>query len=60
MRKLHSRLDAMEIAQRRETNVGNISEVESEYMEVKGYIEEEAAEERFFIVVAKMGAREKM
>jgi hypothetical protein len=55
-----ARLDAMETTQRREPDVGDISEAESEEMEVEGAAEEDTAEECLLKVVARMGAREKM
>jgi hypothetical protein len=63
MRELRARLDAMETTQRRATDTGDVSEVESE--NEAGAREEEvavedAAEERLFRVVARIGAREKM
>jgi hypothetical protein len=60
MRRLCARLDAMETTQRRAPNVGDISEVESEEVEVEGAAGEEVAEERLLRVVVKIGAREKM
>jgi hypothetical protein len=63
MRELCARLDAMEIAQRRIVDVGDISKDESEN-EVGNEGEEVAAEdvveERIFKAVARIGAREKM
>jgi hypothetical protein len=60
MRQLCARLDAMETMQRREPDVGDISEAESEEMEVEGAAEGDVAEECLLKVVVKMGAREKM
>jgi hypothetical protein len=60
MRQLRARLDAMETTQRREPDVGDISEAESEEMEVEGAAGEEVAEECLLRVVVKMGAREKI
>jgi hypothetical protein len=60
MRQLRARLDAMETTQRREPDVGDISEAESEEMEVEGVAGEEVAEECLLRVVVKMGAREKI
>jgi hypothetical protein len=63
MREMRARLDAMEIAQRRTVGAGDISESESENEAGHGGEEvaaEDAAEERLFRVVARIGAREKM
>jgi hypothetical protein len=62
MRELRARLDAMETTQRQTTNVGDVSEVESEN---EARVEEEVAaedtaEECLFRAVAIIGAREKM
>jgi hypothetical protein len=62
MRELRARLDAMETTQRQTVDVGDVSEAESE--NEAGAEEEvaveDAAEERLFRVVARIGAREKM
>jgi hypothetical protein len=50
----------METTQRREPDVGDISEAESEEVEAEGAVGEEVAEERLLRVVVKMGAREKI
>jgi hypothetical protein len=61
MGELHAILDAMEIAQRRTVDVGDISEVEIENEnEGEEVAIEDAAEECLFRVVARIGAREKM
>jgi hypothetical protein len=61
MCELRARLNAMEIAQRHTVGAGDISEFENEN---EGGSEEvaveDAAEERLFRVVARIGAREKM
>jgi hypothetical protein len=60
MRRLHARIYAMETAQRRAPDAGDISEAESEEVEVEGAAGEDVAEECLLRVVVKMGAREKM
>jgi hypothetical protein len=61
MCELRARLDAMETAQRRTVNVGDISEAESENEAGDEEVAvEDAAEECLFRVVARIGAREKM
>jgi hypothetical protein len=60
IRQLCVGLDAMETTQRREPDVGDISEVESEKMEVEEAAGEDIVEERLLRAIAKMGAREKM
>jgi hypothetical protein len=63
MRELRARLDAMETTQRRTVNIGDISEAESENEagnEGEEVAVEDAADERLFRVVARIGAREKM
>jgi hypothetical protein len=63
MRELRARLDAMEIAQRRTVDVGDISEADSENEvgnEREEVAVEDAADERLFKVVARIGARAKM
>jgi hypothetical protein len=63
MCELRARLDAMEIAQRRTVDVGDISEPKSENEarnEGEEVAVEDAANERLFRVVARIGAREKI
>jgi hypothetical protein len=63
MRELRARLDAMETTQRRTVDAGDISEAESENEaghEGEEVAVEDAADERLFRVVARIGAREKM
>jgi hypothetical protein len=63
MHVLRARLDAMETAQRRTINVGDISKAESENEvgnEGEEVSSEDVADERLFRVVARIGAREKM
>jgi hypothetical protein len=63
MRELHARLDAMETTQRRTVDIGDISEADSEYEaghEGEKVAVEDAADERLFRAVARIGAREKM
>jgi hypothetical protein len=63
MHELHAWLDAMETTQRRTVDVGDISEANSE--NEAGNKEEEVTvedvvDEHLFMVVARIGAREKM
>jgi hypothetical protein len=63
MHELRARLDAMETTQRCIVDTGDISEAESENEdgnEGEEVAVEDAAEERLFRVVARIGAREKM
>jgi hypothetical protein len=61
MHELRVRLDAMEIAQRRTVDAGDISEYESENEAGNEEVAaEDAADERLFRVVARIGVREKM
>jgi hypothetical protein len=63
MCELRAKLDAMETTQRRIVNVGDISEDKSENEdgnEGEEVAVEDAANERLFRVVARIGAREKM
>jgi hypothetical protein len=61
MRELHPRLDAMETTHRRTLDTRDISEAESENEEGdEDVVVEDAVEERFLKVVARMGAREKL
>jgi hypothetical protein len=63
MHNLHARLDAMETAQRHTVDVGYISEAESENEygnEEEEVVVEDAAGERLFRDVTRIGAREKM
>jgi hypothetical protein len=62
MREIHARLDAMEIAQRKTPDTGDVSEDENEN-EVgveEEVVAKDATEERLFKVIARIGAREKM
>jgi hypothetical protein len=63
MNELHARLDAMETAQRHIVNARDISKAESEN-EARNKGEEvtveDAADERLFRAIARIGAREKM
>jgi hypothetical protein len=54
MRQLRARLDAMETAQRRAPNVGDVSESENEYVEAKEVVGEQSVEERLLRVVVKL------
>jgi hypothetical protein len=62
MRELRARLDAMETAQRRTVDTGDISEADSENEAGHGeeVTVEDVVDERLFRVVARIGAREKM
>jgi hypothetical protein len=60
MRELHARLDAMETTQRRAPDVGDVSDAESEEIEVEEAAGEDVVEERLLKVVVKLGAREKI
>jgi hypothetical protein len=60
MRELCARIDVMETTQRRAPNVGDISDVENEEVEVKELVAEDVAEERLLKVVVKLGARVKI
>jgi hypothetical protein len=63
MHELHARLDAMETAQRRTVDTGDISEANSENEarhEGEEVIVEDVVDENLFRVVARIGAREKM
>jgi hypothetical protein len=59
-RELRARLDAMEIAQRREPDVGDISDAENEEVEVEEVVAEDVVEERLLKAVVKLGARAKI
>jgi hypothetical protein len=54
------RLDAMETMQRRAPDTGDISEAESEEIEVEEDVAEDVAEDRLLKVVSRIGAREKI
>ena len=58
--ELHARLEAMEAAQRRAHDFGDISEAESEEIEVEEATGENVVEECLLRVVVKLGAREKI
>jgi hypothetical protein len=60
MREMCTRLDAMEKAQRRAPDVGDVSEVENEEVEVEEAVVEDATEEHLLRAVLKLGAREKI
>jgi hypothetical protein len=60
VRELRARLEAMEAMQRRTPVAEDVSDAESEEIEVEEAIGEDAAEERLLKVVVKLGAREKM
>ena len=54
------RLDTMETMQRRAPDAGDISEPESEEVEVEENVEEDAAQDCLIKVVSKIGARAKI
>jgi hypothetical protein len=63
MRELCARLDAMETTQRHTVDAGDINEAESENEvgnEGEEVAVEDAADERLFRVITRIGAREKM
>jgi hypothetical protein len=63
MRELRARLDAMETAQRRTVDAGDISEADSENevgKEGEEVAVEDVADERLFRAVTRIGARAKM
>jgi hypothetical protein len=59
-RELHAHLDAMETAQRRAPDVGDISEAGREEVGAEEVVAEDVVEKRLLKYVAWMGAREKM
>jgi hypothetical protein len=60
MRQLRAKLDAMETAQRRAPEAGDVSEAGSEDVEAEEVAGEQAAEERLLRVVVKVGTRAKI
>ena len=58
MRELRARLEVMEVVQRRESDAGDVSEVESEEREVEEVAGGDVSEERLLKDVVKLGARE--
>jgi hypothetical protein len=54
------RLDAMETMQRRAPDAGDISEAESEEIEVEENVAEDVAQDRLLKVVSRIGARERI
>jgi hypothetical protein len=60
MRELRAILEAMEATQRRAPDVGDISDAESEEIEVEEAAGENVSEERLLREVVKLGAREKI
>jgi hypothetical protein len=60
VRELRARLEAMEAMQRRTPTTEDVSDAESEEIEVEEAIGEDEGEERLLKVVVKLGAREKM
>jgi hypothetical protein len=60
MRELRARLEVMEAMQRREPNVGDISEVESEETKVEEAARGDAVEEHLLKSVVKLGDRAKI
>jgi hypothetical protein len=60
MKQLHAWLDAMETTQRRAPEGGDVIEVESEYVEAKEVVGEQAAEKLLLRAIIKMGTKEKI
>jgi hypothetical protein len=60
MREFHAQMEAMEATQRRAPDVGDVSDAESEEVEVEEATGEDAAEERLLRAVAKLGSRAKI
>jgi hypothetical protein len=60
MRELHARLEAMQAAQRRAPDARDISDAESEEVEVEEATGENVAEERLLRAVVKLGAKAKI
>jgi hypothetical protein len=60
MRELHARSETMEEAQRRAPDIGDVSDVESEEVEVEEAAGEDVAEERLLRVVVRLGGRAKI
>jgi hypothetical protein len=54
------RLDAMETTQRRAPDIGDISEAESEEIEVEENVAEDVAQDLLLKVVSRIGARERI
>jgi len=54
------RLDAMETMQRRASEAGDISEVESEEIEFKENVAEDDEQDHLLKVVSRIGARERI
>ena len=60
MREIHAKLEAMEVAQRRTPDFGDISDAESEEVEVEEAAGENVVEELLLRVVVILGARAKI
>jgi hypothetical protein len=60
MRELRARLETMEATQRRAPDVGDVSDAESEEVEVEEAAGEDVAEERLLRAVARLGGRAKI
>jgi hypothetical protein len=60
VRELHARLEAMEVMKRRTSVTGDVSDAESEEIEVEEARGEDAGDERFLKYVMKLGSREKI
>jgi hypothetical protein len=60
MRELHTQLETMQATQRRAPNVGDVSDAESEGVEVEEATGEDVAEERLLRAVARLGGRAKI
>jgi hypothetical protein len=60
MREIRATLEVMEETQRREPDIGDISDVESEEVEVEEVVGENVSEERLLRAVVRLGARAKI
>jgi hypothetical protein len=60
MREFHARMEAMEATQRRAPDVGDVSDAESEEVEVEEAVGEDVAEERLLRAVSRLGGRAKI
>jgi hypothetical protein len=60
MREIRAILEAMEATHRRAPDVGDISDAESEEVEVEEVVGENVSEERSLRAVVKLGARAKL
>jgi hypothetical protein len=60
MRELHARLEVMEAMQRRTPTIEDVSDAESEEIEVEENVGEDVSEVRFLKVIVKLGAGAKL